>query len=162
MFAVAKPDFPSPTTAPGQLNDGVFYPFVFHGVSRFRLDAGPRLHQNDRPVCSLVNLIAEILLRTNGGKFATYQQKLTERKLAFRSKNQIRPLVVKTGQYLRLAAAPEVTALCRLCSPLIYRGVRDKLVKGVPLHLFGRLGSEATHVVHHGCADVQGVDWSGA
>jgi len=31
VFAVTKPDFPSPTSVIGQLNDGVFYPFVFHG-----------------------------------------------------------------------------------------------------------------------------------
>jgi len=31
-FAVTKPDFPSPTAAIGQLNDGVFYSIVFHQI----------------------------------------------------------------------------------------------------------------------------------
>jgi hypothetical protein len=32
VFAVLKPDFPSPTAAIRQLNDGVFYPSVFHRI----------------------------------------------------------------------------------------------------------------------------------
>jgi hypothetical protein len=32
VFAVVKPDFPSPSTAIGQLHDGVFYSLVFHKI----------------------------------------------------------------------------------------------------------------------------------
>jgi hypothetical protein len=39
VFPVTKSDFPSPTGVASQLNDGVFYAFVFHSYL-FRTKAG--------------------------------------------------------------------------------------------------------------------------
>jgi hypothetical protein len=33
LFSIAKSDFPSPTNSLKQLNDGVFYSFIFHEIS---------------------------------------------------------------------------------------------------------------------------------
>jgi hypothetical protein len=54
VAAIAKADRPSPNPVFGQLNDGVFYSFVFHDM---RPPVSERdIRQNDDPVCPLVNL----------------------------------------------------------------------------------------------------------
>jgi hypothetical protein len=54
VFPVGKSDFPSPAAAFSQLNNGVFYSFVFHKISPHVSEAD--ISQSGCPVCSLVNL----------------------------------------------------------------------------------------------------------
>jgi hypothetical protein len=54
-FTIVKSDFPSPTAAFNQLNDGVFYSLIFHKMFSACQPSGG-IRQTEGAVCAPVNL----------------------------------------------------------------------------------------------------------